>query len=186
MIFNEHSDLEGSHAFLSPSRHHWMNYSEEKLERVFKNYYAAREGTRKHAFACEAIRLGMKLSGRKSAVSRFVNDSIGWMMTPEQMLVYSLNCYGTADAISFRDKLLRINELKTGEIPAGERQTMGYAAIFCLEYDENPHDIDIKLAIYQGSEPYEFEPNPDDIAEIMETIVRFDPILDRIRKEMLL
>ena len=35
MNFNEHSHLEGLHAFLSPSRYHWINYSDEKLDATY-------------------------------------------------------------------------------------------------------------------------------------------------------
>lgn len=185
MIFNDHSDVAGSHAFLSPSRYHWMNYDEETLLERFRNHYAAAEGTRKHALASECIRLGVRLWKSKAALNRFVNESIGYRMTPDVMLFHSYNAYGTADSISFRDKHLRIAELKTGAIPAGEKQTMGYAALFCLEYDFEPEDIRITLTIYQGMVPNEWEPNPEDIRAIMDTILTFDPILNQERKEML-
>ena len=29
MNFNKHSQIEGQHAFLSASKYHWINYSEE-------------------------------------------------------------------------------------------------------------------------------------------------------------
>lgn len=48
----------------------------------------------------------------------YVNDAIGYKMTPEQTLFYSENCFGTADSISYRSGLLRIHDLKTGVIPA--------------------------------------------------------------------
>lgn len=60
----------------------------------------------------------------------YVNDAIGFKMTPEQPLFYSENCFGTADAISYRNKLLRIHDLKTGLIPAHMEQLMIYAALF--------------------------------------------------------
>ena len=34
MIWNEHYDLHGKHAFLSGSNYHWISYDVEKLEGV--------------------------------------------------------------------------------------------------------------------------------------------------------
>ena len=31
MIFNNHSNLEGQHAFLGASKYHWINYDETKV-----------------------------------------------------------------------------------------------------------------------------------------------------------
>jgi hypothetical protein len=36
----------------------------------------------------------------------YVNDAIGYQMTPEQPIYYSENCVGTADAISFKNDFL--------------------------------------------------------------------------------
>ena len=45
MNFNDHSELEGLHAFLSASKYHWINYDEEKLYSAYANYRAAEQGT---------------------------------------------------------------------------------------------------------------------------------------------
>ena len=58
MNFNRHSELNGRHAFLSASKYHWVNYSDEKLETVYATALAAKKGTELHNFAAEAIRLG--------------------------------------------------------------------------------------------------------------------------------
>ena len=75
-------------------------------------------------------------------------------MTPEQVLFYSVNAFGTADAIAFdeRSKLLRIHDLKTGVTPASMAQLHVYAALFCLEYDKPPFEIKYDLRIYQNDE----------------------------------
>ena len=39
----------------------------------------------------------------KKALNMFVNDAIGFKMTSEQVLYYSDNSFGTADAILFKD-----------------------------------------------------------------------------------
>jgi hypothetical protein len=106
MIFNKHSDLVGRHAFLSASKYHWTNYDEEKLERTYLAALAVQRGNELHAFAHEAIRLGIKLPRNNTTLNMYVNDAIGYRMTPEQLLVYSANCFGTADAIGFKKGLI--------------------------------------------------------------------------------
>lgn len=54
------------------------------------------------------------------SVNAFVNDAIGYRMDPEVLLYYSDNAFGTADAISFIDGVLRIFDLKTGKHPVNQ------------------------------------------------------------------
>lgn len=183
MKFNRHWELEGKHAFLSASKYHWINYDTDRLISAYNNFKAKERGTRLHEFACEAIKLGVKLSNGKRTLNRYVNDAIGFGMTPELILYYSDNCFGTADAISFDGETLRIHDLKTGQVPASFRQLEVYTALFCLEYDVNPSEIDIYLRIYQSDEVLEETPELDDILAIMETIIEFDRVLDGLRKE---
>lgn len=181
MIFNNHSSLEGKHAFLGASNYHWLAYDAKKLEERYYTYLAKERGTRLHAFAAEAIKLGIKLKGNKMTLSQYVNDAIGYGMLPEVILYYSDNCFGTADAISFDGKLLRIHDLKTGESPTNLKQLRIYAAIFCLEYSIDPRTIDIELRIYQYDD-YVFEnPDPDQILTIMDQIVKFDKRINKIK-----
>lgn len=183
MKFNKHWELEGKHAFLSASKYHWINYDTDRLISAYNNFKAKERGTRLHEFACEAIKLGVKLSNGKRTLNRYVNDAVGFGMTPELILYYSDNCFGTADAISFDGETLRIHDLKTGQVPASFRQLEVYTALFCLEYDVNPSEIDIYLRIYQSDEVLEETPELDDILAIMETIIEFDRVLDGLRKE---
>ena len=113
----------------------------------------------------------------------YVNDAIGYAMTPEQVLYYSDNCYGTTDAISFRDNFLRIHDLKTGETPAHIEQLEVYAALFCLEYHYKPSDIGIELRLYQFDDVFVETPTPDIIVPIMDRIVTFDKIIDEIKQQ---
>lgn len=182
MRFNDHSRLSGQHAFLSASKYHWINYDDEKLDRVFNLALAAKRGTELHAFAHHAIRLGMKLRGRDT-MALYVNDCIGYRMTPEQILYYSDNCFGTADAISFRRGKLRISDLKTGISKTSEHQLEVYAAMFCLEYRFKPFDIDIELRIYQSNEIQIFDADPDVITHIMDRIVTFDKRINAMKLE---
>ena len=118
MTFNDHSRLRGQHAFLSASKYSWINYDPDKLAVVYTNFMATQKGTELHEFAAKCIELGQKLPRSKKTLNNYVNDAIGFRMTPEQVLYYSDNCFGTADAICFRDDILRIHDLKTGAIPA--------------------------------------------------------------------
>jgi hypothetical protein len=181
MNFNEHSGLAGRHAFLSPSNYHWIKYSDEKLADRYVTARAAQKGVELHAFAHEAIRLGIRLPEAPTTLSQYVNDAIGFKMATEQALYYSDNCYGHCDAICFRQGLLRIHDLKTGVIEASVHQLEVYAALFCLEYIISPHEIDIELRIYQNDDIRIFEPFPETIAMIMEKIVMFDQQIEELK-----
>ena len=180
--FNQHDNLRDSHSFLSPSNYHWLNYTEEKLEAVWHNQKSKEEGTVLHAFAATAIERRLKLANLKKALNQFVNDAIGFKMIPEQVLFYSHNSFGTADAISFKDGLLRIHDLKTGITKPSFKQLDIYAALFCLEYSVDPMKINVEERIYQGNGFEVNVPDPHYIIEIMEKIQRFDVILDNIKQ----
>jgi hypothetical protein len=182
VIFNTHSHLAGQHAFLGPSRYHWINYDPEKLDEVFLNSQAAARGVELHAFAHHAIRLGIKLPRSDKTLNNYVNDAIGFRMTPEQILYYSDNCFGTADTIMFRRNLLRIHDLKTGVVSGSMHQVDIYAALFCLEYGYKPGEIDIELRIYQDDEIEISNPDVDVIAHIMDRIIVFDRRIEILRE----
>lgn len=185
MKFNDHSKLEGCHSFLSPSNYHWVGYSREKLRKVYLNHLAKERGTKLHAFARDAILYGQKLSNSKKALNRFVNDAIGYRMTPEVVLYYSSNCFGTCDAISYRDGLLRIHDLKTGETKASFMQLYIYAALFFLEYkDYSLKDSSLELRIYQGNEVFIETPHIEELTSIMELIKTFDRELETFKEIM--
>jgi len=183
MIFNSHSRLAGQHALLSPSKYHWINYDAEKLDAVYHNAQAAQRGVELHAFAHEAIRLGIRLPRNQQTLNTYVNDAIGYRMSQEQILWYSDNCYGTTDTISFNGKLLRIHDLKTGVIPGSIHQLEVYAALFCLEYGRKPGEIEIELRIYQDDEIQIYIPDVDVIAHIMSTIITFDRRIELLKAE---
>lgn len=181
MDFNTHSKFEGQHAFLSASKYHWVNYSDEKLMETYRKAMAIERGTRLHAFAAEAIRLGQKLPKSQKTLNMYVNDAIGFKMTPEQVLYYSDNAFGTADAICFRNNFLRIHDLKSGETKASIKQLEVYMALFCLEYKYRPSDIDSEIRIYQNNEVVVSVPNSDDILAIMDKIVSFDKLIETMK-----
>jgi len=184
MNFNKHFDLIGEHAFLGPSKYHWSNYDEDKISSSYLKFLAIQKGTELHEFAKRCIELKQRLPKIKKSINTFVNDAIGYRMRAEQPLFYSVNAFGTTDAISFRDRILRIHDLKTGVSPVSMRQLEIYTALFCLEYKTNPKEIDIELRIYQADEIIIHKPGREDIRQIMEKIINFDKRIELIKSEM--
>ena len=43
MNFNNHSNLEGQHAFLGASKYHWINYGEDKVAEAYRNFLATQK-----------------------------------------------------------------------------------------------------------------------------------------------
>lgn len=183
MNWNKHSRLEGLHATLGASKYHWINYDEDKLRMVYSNMQSAMMGTRLHAFAAEAIKLGRKQKANHDTLNMYINDAIGYKMTPEQVLFYSENCFGTADAICFRNGKLRIHDLKTGTGPTHIEQLYIYEALFCLEYDYRPGEIEAELRIYQNNEVLIDTPSVGEIAPIMDKIIFFDKIINEMKEQ---
>lgn len=184
MNWNKHSNLEGMHAFLGASKWHWINYDDKKLVDTFTRQLAITRGTRLHALAAELISLGIPLKRSQQTLNMYVNDAIGFKMSPEVVLAYSNNVFGTADAISFRKGLLRIHDLKTGVNEAHIEQLIIYAALFCLEYKVKPGEIQTELRIYQNNDIKILNPTAEDILPVMDKAVRFDKIIQKLREEM--
>ena len=208
MNFINHTDLKGKHALLAPSQPHWLNYSEDDLYKKFVSTYAQSMGTLLHDLAETLIRNSIKLKKTDKTVvlvhllkndipraaididriynnfMNYVNDAIGFKLTPEQPLVYSEYCFGTADAISFRNNLLRIHDYKSGTLPAKMEQLMVYAALFCLEYKFKPGEIEMELRIYLNDEIIFHNPTADDIAPIMDTIIHSDKMIREMNGEV--
>ena len=183
MNFNKHLSVEGKHAFLGASKYHWVNYDEDKLANAYLKHMATLKGTILHEFAAQCIRLGQKLPKSQKTLNMYVNDAIGYKMTPEQILYYSDNCFGTADAITFRNGLLRIHDLKTGITPAHMEQLEIYVALFCLEYKIKPSDIDVELRLYQLDEILVHKPMADEIVPIIDKIITFDKVINRFKED---
>ena len=180
MIFTKFSSLDGKHAPFSPSQPSWLNYSDEKAIEVYKNKKASERGTILHAWAKETIDLGIRQQKSKKTLYNYVNDAIHLKMDTEVKLVYSERFYGTADAISFNNNMLRIHDLKTGTTPAHMEQLMIYAALFCMQYKYDPADIKIELRLYQNDEVLVEKPEPEVISDIMNTIAHLDKLLKDI------
>ena len=183
MNFNKHNSLEGLHAPFNPSKSSWLRYDDEKLIEVYKNLKAAEMGTRLHQWAKDTIDLGLKQPRSKKTIYAYVNDAIGFKMETEVVLFYSERFFGTADAISFRNGVLRIHDLKTGKKPVHMEQLEIYAALFCLEYRIKPSDIEMELRIYQSDEILYHNPTAEDILPIMDKIVYLDKLLQKLESE---
>lgn len=185
MNFNGHSNVEGQHAFLGASKYHWVNYDEDKIKDVYRKFIATKRGTELHDFAATCIKLGQPLPDQKKTLNMYVNDALKYHMTPEQVLYFSENAFGTADSICFSEKsnLLRIHDLKTGTVPGHIEQLEIYAALFCLEYGVDPFSIKMELRIYQSDQKFVFKPTPEDITFIKGKIINFDRILSKLQKE---
>lgn len=178
MQFIQHSKLAGLHAPFGASSSSWLNYTDDRAMEVYHNKKAAEMGTRLHAWAKETIDLGIKQPRSNKTLYAYVNDAIGFKMSTEVVLYYSDFFFGTADAISFRDGLLRIHDLKTGVTKVHIEQLMIYAALFCLEYKVKPEDIEMELRIYQNNEVLYHNATAEDIRPIMDKIIHLNKLLE--------
>lgn len=207
MLWNQHKDYEGKHAFLGASQWRWTTWDDATLEDRYYSQYAQQAGTILHALAHDCICSNMKLNKSdkhlidmymyKNFIPRnaydtdffldnllpFVNDAIGFHMSSEVLLFYSPNCFGTADAIMYyeKDKTLRIHDLKSGTQAAHPEQLMIYAALFYLEYKKKPTENKTLLRIYQNCEIIEYEPDPMEIEKLMKLIQNRDNYLQLMK-----
>lgn len=183
MLFNNHYKLNGLHAIFPASQSSWLRYDDNKALEVYANRKAAERGTKLHEWAKTTIDLGIKQPKSKKTIYQYVNDAIGFKMDTEVVLFYSERFFGTADAISFRNNVLRIHDLKTGKSPVHMEQLMVYAALFCLEYNYKPHQIEIELRIYQNDEILYHKPEVDEIVPIMDKIIHLDKLFKKMEEE---
>lgn len=185
MKWNQHLGLDGQHAFLGGSNYAWLNYDGDKLVEVYRALRAKEQGTKYHELAKQLIDMKQKLPDTNRTLNSYVNDAIGFGMSPEVLLYYSEFCFGTADAILFdqKTKFLRIHDLKTGKTPTKMLQLKIYAALFCLEYKVSPAELTYELRIYQNDDIYVEYPDGTEIAHICDKIVSNTKILTKIKRE---
>lgn len=185
-----------SHAFCSPSKKTWRNWSKEQLLNAYVNSYSQQIGTLLHAYACENIKKNFKMQkSDKHSLLRYltvenkipvvavdidrlfsnlmlyVNDCIGFRMRPEEKMYLNDYFFGTADAIRFTDKNeLIIFDLKTGVKPIVDfGQLENYAALFCAVYKVKPIELkSLELRLYQNSEIMAVQPDPMIIEPIID------------------
>lgn len=184
MPYVDLSRYKGTHAPLSPSSPSWINYDQEKLKAYIRNLYAKERGTRLHALAEEMIKMQIKPQKSKKTFHQYVTDAINYGMTPEEMVFYSPNIYGTSDAILFENGRLRIHDLKTGTVTTPKiEQLKIYAALYCLEHDIDPKDIDTELRIYWNDDIIAEGFDASENAHYMEQIRNADLICQGVRQE---
>lgn len=137
-----------------------------------------------HRYAAVCIEEGIVQDNEKTTVGLYINQCIQYKMSPEVVLFYSPNAFGTVDAIAYRYRLLRISDLKTGISRVSVHQLEVYAALFCLEYEIDPFSLrGIELRIYQDGSAYLYPTHPFVIRGIMDKIMAFDEILNQLREE---
>ena len=116
-------------------------------------------------------------------VKFYINDGIGYKMTVEQPVVYSDKIYGTIDSVCFKDNLLRIHDLKTGSHEADMEQLEIYAALFCLEYDFRPTELEFELRLYQWDGLVVHNPTVENLLPIIDAIITTNKIAANVEKE---
>lgn len=183
MRLNNHSNLRGFHADLSPSSYHWLNYDEQKMKARFLSKQAANRGTRLHAWAHEAINLGQRMKENSTTMNKYINDGIRYRMMTDFIIFVTEDAFGEADCLSFDGKILRIHDLKTGITRANIKQLEVYAAYFCLEYDIDPSEIQILLFLYQSDQIIGGQAETETIRSHMDQTKRALAWLDKFRKE---
>lgn len=182
MSYEDISSNSKDHAFLGGSNYHWLNYTPEKLIEAYNRAQAKELGTKLHDLADHRIRLEQQIPKEMlKNMNAYVRDAKAYKMKSEYKIYYSENCWGTADTLSFRGKVLRIHDLKTGSTPAHMDQLRIYAAMYCLARNLSPDDITIVLRIYQSNEIIEETANPDEILIIMDKIIEGDRIISEIK-----
>ena len=213
MNFNKHFQLEGKHALLSASSWRWLNDDTDALVKRLKSQYATTIGTLLHNIAYKHIKFRIKMNkyDKKNVMlellsngipgyvvdsldfdsifenlMNYVNDGVGFKLTPEVVLYYSDNFFGTADSISYsdRDHFLRIHDYKSGTTPAHMEQLLIYAALFSLEYRIKPSEFDTELRIYQSNEVIFHTPEPDEILAVTDQIITFEKFLNNLKEEV--
>ena len=201
MQWHEHSEIEGKHAFLSPSKKSWLNYDAEKLAASYENSWATEIGTALHAFAEIRIKRRKRLTKScKDSVDQFlyesgipeklidvdkyfdnlalfVNDAIGFRMDSEVGLKISNECFGHTDAISYdeKNKILRISDYKSGITEPSMDQLLIYAALFFIEYQRELRlelsQLKVELRLYYQEQVLYYEPDEEVMAHIVDTVV---------------
>ena len=201
MNFRKHFELNGRHAILSPSSWRWINDDPESLVKRLCSQYLAPIGTILHSIAYKHIKHRIKLNkyDKKNVMlelvdqgvpayvidtinfdvmydnfMRYVNDCIAFKMTPEVVLRYSDNFFGTSDAIRYDEdiRFLRIHDYKSGVAKANMDQLLAYAGIFCAEYNVDPEKINVELRIYQLGDIVVHNPEADELQNVVDNIKR--------------
>lgn len=171
MQWNDHSNLEGRHSFMSPSSHSWKNYDDLKLISVFEGNRRKIEGTKLHQWAEDIIRsvhlVKELLSFRLKRLFKIDIDMIRWFGDKNPMVRNSkaketVYMY-VADALKF-DMIAEQPLVYDDRYCFGTADTIlfdGYLLrIHDLKTGESPASID-QLIIYAAlfCLEYQYDPN---------------------------
>ena len=190
MKWNNHYNLTGKHAILSPSGYSWLNYDPDKMRSVFLNKLKVEQGTYLHDLASRLINNRFKLLDLPQAFNMFVNDAIAARMDSEVLLYYSDNCFGTADAIKFDEdnNALYIYDLKTGDSKPSFKQLYIYCALFCLEYGYTTkraiNRMHFVCRLYQGDGYEEEIVEPAVVFGCIQQIINMDKVISDLKLEL--
>lgn len=111
-------------------------------------------------------------------IKTYVNDCVAAKMDTEVRIEFSENFFGTADAIRFDDKTLKVFDLKTGVMPAKIEQPIIYACLYLLSNRIDPKQVPVEVRIYQNNDILQATPGPEDLIPIMNKIIHFDNIMN--------
>lgn len=174
-----------SHSIFPASNYHWLNYSIDKMMDIYARKTATEIGAKMHSMAAMLIEMKQPLPDVSKTINMYVNDAILFNMVPEKQLKFSEEFRGTCDACSVdENNVLRIHDLKTGNVKASIHQLEIYAALFCLDFGCSPGDFSkIELRIYQNNDIICGEPGADIILPIMDKMITVDKLIRRMKDE---
>ena len=114
MIFEQHNNLRGKHAFLSPSQPQWLKYSKEQLRQKRISSYSQPMGTSLHELAETLIANGLKLKkgDKLTVLSHLLTDRIPREVIDMELRIYQSDeiiiCNPTAeDILPIMDVIIR-------------------------------------------------------------------------------
>lgn len=169
LLLNSHPELkDGFHTPIAPSSYK----ADRPPEKILRNYissFSTEIGTALHALAQRRINEHRKVtidiigdlittalldakvprevidpSLYSGNLMNYINSCIDMGMLPEVKVKYTDNCAGTIDAFLYEEnrRVLHIWDYKSGYSPINEEQTVNYAALVFLEY-QNQWRMDI-------------------------------------------
>lgn len=188
MNWNQHS-VKDEHAMFPPSQPAWLRYDEAKLRSRYETIDATKRGTLLHEHAANCIKMGTKLADYHQTLNMYVNDAIGYEMSPERLLMGSPHFYGTADSILFDDRTgtIRVHDYKSGVSKVYEDQVNLYIAYALLEYGDlygmTPEKCTMEGRIYQTNGVKIWNPDPEYIRWIMNVVKTNEILLSKWESE---
>ena len=107
-------------------------------------------------------------------IKSYINDCIAFKMETEVRVEFSENFFGTADAIRFDGKNLKVFDLKTGATPGKIEQPIIYACLYLLKYHIAVESVSVEARIYQNNDILGATPDTSELIPIMNKIIHLD------------